>query len=153
MTGNTSALVKDHQSKVHKLDNHHKFCISVNDDQYEEVITYNEWMDFIQKNEENDAIIWHFWRIVRHQGPCLCSDPDYNGSKFNVMVEWENGETTTEPLSVIAANNPVTCAIYANKHDLLDTKGWKHFRNTAKREKHFLQLVKQAKLHSYCNAP
>jgi hypothetical protein len=69
------------------------------------------------------------------------------------MVEWENGETTTEPLSVIAANNPVTYAIYANKHDLLDTKGWKHFRNTAKREKHFLQLVKQAKLHSYCNAP
>jgi hypothetical protein len=54
-------LVKDHQSKVRKLDHHHMFRISVNDDQYEEVITYNELMDFIQKNEENDAIVWHFW--------------------------------------------------------------------------------------------
>jgi hypothetical protein len=69
------------------------------------------------------------------------------------MVEWENGETTTEPLSVIAADDLVTCAIYAKEHDLLDTKGWKCFRNMAKREKHFLWLVKQAKLHSYCNAP
>jgi hypothetical protein len=122
-------LVKDH---------HHKFCISINDDQYEEVITYNELMDFIQKNEENDVIIWHFWQIIGHQGPLLCSDPNCKGSKLNVMVEWENGETTTEPLSVIAANDPVMCAIYAKEHDLLDTKGWKHFRNTAKREKHFL---------------
>jgi hypothetical protein len=53
-------LVEDHQSKVRKSDHHHKFHISVNDDQYEEIITYNELMDFIQKNEENDTIIWHF---------------------------------------------------------------------------------------------
>jgi hypothetical protein len=45
-------LVEDHQSKVCKSDNHYKFRISVNDNQYEEVITYNELMDFIQKNEE-----------------------------------------------------------------------------------------------------
>jgi hypothetical protein len=54
-------LVEDHQSKVRKSDHHHKFRISVNDDQYEEVITYNELMDFIQKNEENDTIVWRFW--------------------------------------------------------------------------------------------
>jgi hypothetical protein len=69
------------------------------------------------------------------------------------MVEWENGEIMTEPLSVIAANNLVTCANYANEHDLLDIKGFKHFRNMAKREKHFLQLVKQAKLRSYSSGP
>jgi hypothetical protein len=44
-------LVEDRQSKVRKSDHHHKFRILVNDDQYEEVITYNELMDFIQKNE------------------------------------------------------------------------------------------------------
>jgi hypothetical protein len=37
-----------------------------------------------------------------------------------MLVEWENGEITTEPLSVIAADNPVTCAVYAREHDLLD---------------------------------
>jgi hypothetical protein len=66
-----------------------------------------------------------------------------------VLVEWENGEIMTEPLSVIAANNPVTCAVYAREHDLLDVEGWRHFRNLAKREKHFLRLVKQAKMKSY----
>jgi hypothetical protein len=110
-------------------------------------------MDFIQKNEENDAIVWCFRGIVGHQGPLLHSDPNYKGYKFNVMVEWENGETTTEPLSVIATDEPVTCAIYAKEHELLDTEGWKRFRNTAKKEKHFLQLVKQAKMRSYRNAP
>ena len=35
------------------------------------------------------------------------------------MVEWETGEITEEPLSLIAADDPVTCAEYAKKHDLL----------------------------------
>jgi hypothetical protein len=86
---------------------------------------------------------------VGHQGPLLWCDKDYNGSRFNVLVEWENGEITTEPLSVIAANDPVTCAVYAREHDLLDVEGWKRFRNLAKHEKHFLRLVKQAKMKSY----
>jgi hypothetical protein len=66
-----------------------------------------------------------------------------------VLVEWENGEITTEPLSVIAADDPVTCAACAREHDLLDVEGWKRFRSLAKREKHFLRLVKQAKMKSY----
>jgi hypothetical protein len=146
-------LVEDHQEEVCKSDDHNKFPISINDDQYEEVITYNELMDFIQKNEENDTIDWHLWHIVRHQGPLLHSNPNYNGSKFNVMVEWENGEIMTESLSVIATNYPIMCAIYAKEYDLLDTKGWKCFRNLAKREKNFVWQVKQAKLCSYHSAP
>jgi hypothetical protein len=67
-----------------------------------------------------------------------------------VLVELENGEITTEPLSVIAADDPMTCAVYAREHDLLDVKGWKCFWNLAKREKHFIRLVKQAKMKSYC---
>jgi hypothetical protein len=90
---------------------------------------------------------------VGHQGPLLWHDKDYNGSRFNLLVKWENGEITTEPLSVIAADDPVTCAVYAREHDLLDVEGWRHFWNLAKREKHFLRLVKQAKMKSYCQSP
>jgi len=35
------------------------------------------------------------------------------------MIEWENGEITSEALSVIAANDPVTCALYGKENDLL----------------------------------
>jgi hypothetical protein len=52
---------------------------------------------------------------VGHQGPLLQHDKDYNGSRFNVLVEWENGEITTEPFSVIAADDPMTCAVYARE--------------------------------------
>jgi hypothetical protein len=66
-----------------------------------------------------------------------------------LLVEWENGEITTEPLSVIAADDPMTCAVYAREHELFDVEGWKCFQNLAKCEKHFLCLVKQAKMKSY----
>ena len=35
------------------------------------------------------------------------------------MVEWETGEITEEPLSIIAQDDPVTCATYAKEHNLL----------------------------------
>jgi hypothetical protein len=53
------------------------------------------------------------------------------------MIEWENGEITTEPLALIATDDPVTCAIYAREHGLLDKPGWKRFKNIAKHEKQF----------------
>ena len=51
------------------------------------------------------------------------------------MVEWETGEITEEPLSVIAADDRVTCAAYAKKHILLDLSGWKKFKNIARNRK------------------
>jgi hypothetical protein len=45
------------------------------------------------------------------------------GLSTNVFVEWENGEITKEPLVIIAADNPVTCAIYAKEEGLLDKEG------------------------------
>ena len=50
----------------------------------------------------------------------LGTDPDWKGSKYNVQVGWETGEITFEPLSVIAADDPVT---YAKQHDLLALEG------------------------------
>ena len=85
---------------------------------------YNKLMDFIQKNVENDDIVWKFWRINGHQGPFKPSDLHYMGSRFNVRIEWENGEITYEPLDVIAANDPITCAIYARENCLLNELGW-----------------------------
>jgi hypothetical protein len=81
--------ISDHESNVCHLDNHVKFRISVNEDEYEEIITYNALMDFINKNQENDAIVWQFQCIMGHQGPLLRHD------KETTMVQgsmcWLNG--------------------------------------------------------------
>jgi hypothetical protein len=50
--------ISDHKSNIRRSDDHVKFRISVNEDKYKEIITYNELMDFIEKNQEYDAIVW-----------------------------------------------------------------------------------------------
>jgi hypothetical protein len=134
-------FIQDHEHDLKMSDDHHKFMISINDDEYEKNITYNELMDLIKKNKENEDIVWRFKHIVRHQGPLICTDPNYKGSKYNVLMEWENGEITEEPLAIIAADDPVTCAICAKEKGLLDKEGWKCFKRIANQEKHFLPLV------------
>lgn len=126
--------IQEHEKDRNQADSHVQFRISVNDNEYEDIIAYNELMDYIQKNSENDQIVWRFKRIVGHQGPLKPSDPFYKGSRYNVQIEWENGAITYEPLSVIAADDPVTCAIYARDKGLLDEVGWKQLKWIAKRK-------------------
>jgi hypothetical protein len=38
------------------------------------------------------------------------------------------GEITEESLAIIAADDPVSCAIYAKEKGLLDKEGWKCFK-------------------------
>ena len=115
---------------------------------YEEILTYNEILEYIAKNEEQDddqAIVWKFKRIVSHQGPLKKGDPGYNGSKFNVLLEWETGESTYKALDVIAADDPITCTIYAKEKGLLDEPSWRCFKSIAKRESRLLCMTNQAK--------
>ena len=76
------------------------------------------------------------------------SDPgtSLKGSKYNVQIEWETGEITFEPLSIIAADDPVTCAAYAKENDLLALEGWRRFRSLAKKDKVLARAIKQSKI-------
>jgi len=130
-----------------------KFCCSVNDDEYEEIITYNEILAHLDKDSLDAMIVWRFKSITAHEGPLKPGDPSYNGSKYNVLVNWETGESTFEPLHIIAADDPVTCAVYAKDNDLLNLDGWKCFNPIAKHQKKLLWLVNQAKLQSFCHTP
>ena len=56
--------------------------------------------------------------IKDHRGPYTPSDPEYLGSSYNLLIEWETGEMTW-------ARNPYTCVVYAKKLDILNTPGWK----------------------------
>jgi hypothetical protein len=97
--------------------------------------------------------VWKFRRITAQKGTINQLHKNWKGSKFNVMVEWENGEITAEPLAMIADDNPVTCAIYARENDLLETEGWKRFNWIAKRQKKMFRMANQAKLRSFRTAP
>ena len=61
-------------------------------------------------------------------------------------MEWDTGEITYEPLTVIAADDPVTYAAYAKQHDLLAVEGWHRLRNLAKKDKVLTWAIKQSKI-------
>ena len=132
--------------KLGNTKEHQKFIVSVNDGEYEEIVTYNEILDHISQENTDDAIYWKFECIIAHQGPLLSTDLDYKGSRFNVLIEWATGETTFKPLTVIAKDAPVVCVIYAKEKGLLDTVGWKQFKLLAKCQKKLFHMVNQAKL-------
>jgi hypothetical protein len=48
--------------------------------------------------------------VTDHQGPMTSKHKDYKGSSFNVLVKWEVGEETCEPLDIIMKDDPITVA-------------------------------------------
>ena len=125
----------------------------MNDDTIEKISTYNSLLDHVNNSEEDDLIEWKFKEIIAHEGLLARRHPNYNVSPYNLTIEWENGEITNEPLNIIAADDPASCAIYGRDNKLLDHPGWKRFKSLAKREKKLLRLQNQAKLRSYRTTP
>ena len=114
------------------------------------MISYIQLLEHLENAQDNDMgmdqELFKFRSIIGHQGPLAASDPDWKGSKYNVQVEWETGEITYEPLSIIAAADPVTCAAYAKENDLLAVEGLHRFRNLAKKDKVITRAIKQSKI-------
>ena len=127
-----------------------KFIIDIGNGKVEELISYNQLLEHLENAQDHDMgmaqELYRFIAIIGHQGPLLASDPDWKGSKYNVQVEWETGEITFEPLSIIAADDPVTCAAYAKENDLLALEGWRRFRSLAKKDKVLARAIKQSKI-------
>jgi hypothetical protein len=137
----------DYESDLGTQPDRIHFLCSAKDGDFEEIfLSYSELMDSLESQEDGEGNVWKFRRITGHQGPLLSYDKDYNGSPYNVMIEWENGEITTEPLSVIAKDDPITCAIYAHDNNLLELEGWGRFKGIANHELKFRRLVNQVKL-------
>ena len=125
------------------------FILDIGNGKVEELISYNQLLEHLENAQNHDMgmdqELYRFRAIIGHQGPLLASDPDWKGSKYNVQVEWETGEITFEPLSIIAADDPVTCAAYAKENDLLALEGWHRFRSLAK-DKVLTRATKQSKI-------
>jgi hypothetical protein len=95
----------------------------------DELVAYNQ----VLKALESDLLVpdeqlWSFKNIIAHEGPLTRDSPSYKGSSYNVLIAWEDGSRTFEPLKTIAADNPAVCAVDAERAKLLDTDGWKQFR-------------------------
>jgi hypothetical protein len=83
-------LIEDHDARLENNKDRLKGLLSLNDDTREEVITYNQFLGYLAKDSESETLS-KFRQIVSHQGPLLPSHAKYNGSSYNLMLEWDNG--------------------------------------------------------------
>jgi hypothetical protein len=134
-----------------------KFLLELGDGETDEVIEYNLLSDLVERqqtiDDDDPDKLWTVKRITGHQGPLQSRDRRYKGSMWNLLIDWEDGTSTYEPLSVISKDDPITVAKYAFDNDLLETAGWKQLKHWTRREERFKRLVKQATLANERSAP
>ena len=70
-----------------------------------------------------------------------------------MTIEWENGEITDEPLSIIAIDAPLACAKYAKKNNLLDLPGWKRLKPIANKMNKMIRSANKVKIRSVAYKP
>ena len=130
--------------RVQKL----SFILGIGNGKLAEIISYNQLVDHLEAADNDDNEIsddrFKFRALIGHQGPQRPTDTNWKECKYNVLVDWETGEKTYEPLSVLAADDPVTCALHTKENDLLHIVGWKRFRDLAKRDKTLTRAIMQS---------
>ena len=105
---------------------------------FEEVITYNKMLDWIERDSQKkghyklDAVLDH--RVNKK-----------SAGGHDVKILWANGEKTWIALSLLFADDPITMAWYAKKHNLLDTPGWKRCKRFIRNEKTIARAVNQVR--------
>ena len=143
-----SEHVKDlYQQQVAREDQL-RFKLKIDGDQLDDLISYNQLMEYLEDKTDTGPLedgLYRFKCIKDHKGPYTSSDPEYNGSSYNLLIEWETGEQTWEPLSNIIASDPYTCAVYAKEHDLLNTPGWKLLKRHARTARRLIRTFKKSK--------
>ena len=125
-----------------------RFKLKIDGDQLDDLISYNQLMEYLEDKTDTGPLedgLNRFKCIKDHKGPYTSSDPEYNGSSYNLLFEWDTGEQTWEPLSNIIASDPHTFAVYANEHNLLNTPGWKLLKRHARTARRLIRTLKKSK--------
>jgi hypothetical protein len=133
-SGNTykATVVKRINAHQEQTKRETKFLLDIGDGAFDELISYHELSQLISNHQtlhpHDPDTPWTFTSILDHIGPLPTDHPEYKGSAYYLLIRWDDDSETYEPLAIMFRDDPVTLAIYAQQHDLLDTPGWKHVK-------------------------
>ena len=80
-------------------ENQLRFKLKTDKDQLDDLSSYHQLMKYLEDKADSgplEAGLDRFKCIQDHKGPYTPSDPEYNGSSYNLLIEWETGEQTWE---------------------------------------------------------
>ena len=117
-----------------------KYLVKVGGSGREEILHYNdiirEW-EKAQNADDNEDKPWTYEDIIDHRK---------RGRMNEIKVLWEDGSETWEPLSVFSRDDPVACANYASKNDILHLPGWRRFRRYVQKGKVMLRAMRRVQV-------
>ena len=119
-----------------------QYLVVFGDGDREEVMTYGQVLDHLEKQHapvDPDDQYWMFDEVKDHKRV---------EGKWHILVIWQDGSSTWEPLRKMMQDDPVTVEKYAFDHDLLLVPGWKSLRRYAKNRKKINRLLKQIRVHA-----
>ena len=136
----------------------YKFRCKVGDKVYEEIMTYNRMLDWVDRDVHRDDM-HNFHGIRAHR-----VHPDPQGKKgmgleraskgsYQLLVEWESGEVTWVDYKLIFRDDPITVALYAQRNGMLDVPGWRRCKHFIKNKKTLARMANQVKLRTHRNQP
>ena len=76
-------LDEDHNAMVDNIN----FVLDVGQGRSQAIISYNQVLNYCEKENQEDELLYKFRAIRNHHGPLKKSDANYNGSLYNIMVE------------------------------------------------------------------
>ena len=68
-----------------------RFKLKIDGDQLDDLISYNQLMEYLEDKTDTgplEAGLYRFKCIKDHKGPYTSSDPEYNRSSYNLLIEW-----------------------------------------------------------------
>jgi Reverse transcriptase (RNA-dependent DNA polymerase) len=125
------------------------FLVKLGENEFDEIMAYNEISAIIEEQHErenDDPEAKHtFASIEGHQGPLKSGDPAYQGSKYNVLVAWDDGSQTYLPIHIMIKDDPLSLVKYAEENNLLHLPGWGRVRLLSKNTARLNRMVNQSK--------
>ena len=101
-----------------------RFKLKNDGDQLDDIISCNQLMEYLEDKTDTGPLedgLYRFKCIKDHKGPYTSSDPEYNGSSYNLLIEWEPGEHILEissaPTTLVERDKLDTSStFYMTKH-------------------------------------
>ena len=72
-----------------------RFKLKTDGDELDDLISHNQLMEYLDDRTDTGPLEGGFYRlksIKDHKGPYTSSDPTYNGSSYDLLIERETGE-------------------------------------------------------------
>ena len=105
--------------------------LKIDGDQLDDLISYNQLMEYLQDKTDTGPLENGFYKfkcIKDHKGLYTSSDPEYNGSSYNLLIEWEPGEhvleTSSAPTTLVERDKLDLSSLIPPKGEMESSFSW-----------------------------